>query len=275
MAIETIAIAGLIVFWAAFLIFAVWFGKESIATYEHRRKGLNMKRVAVSKQLVAATAAGLFVLGVAYIALILDQGFFMREAGIVIWWPRFVAYSLVYASLSYSISTYLWTYVKDKVVATLAGFAFWVVAGVLGSFTGAEHYHWVYFGVAFIPLLSAFFIWCWRKSRTNDEVANGLILVALLLQVGFGVTWGLSPAGADIIDLEVAFWLYFGLEILTFIVFPWYLIFTYVSKKYAQHTSQKHKNYPQQQQQQYYSQQQPQQQQFQVLNSSQNYYYQK
>jgi len=257
MAIETIAIVGLIVFWTAFLIFAICFGKESIATYEHKRKSLNAKRISVSKQLLAATTASLFVLGVSYIALILDQGFFMREPGIVIWWPRFIAYSLSYAALSYSISTYVWTYVKDKVAATLAGFAFWVVAGIMGSFTGADDYHWIYFGVAFIPLLSAFFIWCWRKSRTNDEVVNGLILVILLLNVGFGVTWGLSPAGADVIDLETAFWIYFILEILTFILYPWYLIFTYVSKKYATHTSKTTKvDLRQHQQQQSYYQQQ-------------------
>lgn len=243
MTIENVDVVGLIVSWSAFILFAIKLGIEITMTYAHKKDKIQGRRVAKSKQLLSTAVMGSFVLGLQYTSLMLKQGFYLREAGIMIWWPRFISYALCFATVAYSLSSFLWLYIKDKIVTVLSAFAFWVIAGIMGSFTAYDEFHWVYFGVSFAPLLGMTFIWCWRKQRTDDSIANMFIVAVLLLTGGLGTVWGLSPAGGNIIDLETSFWIYLALEFFLFIIVPCSLVFWYIPKKYAIRSESKHYRY--------------------------------
>lgn len=231
MSLEAVAIAGTITFGISFLLGVIWYWGLT----KSRRKTTVNGKVWVfkySRQILSAILASLAVLTYMHVVQILEQGFMLRGDGITFWWPRYVAYALAFAAQTYAMAVFLWMRTKDKAMMVINAVAFWVVAGLIAAFSETPD-NWVHFGVGFIPLSGLFYrAWAWKKR--NDNIAYFFLSGYTLFTLLYAVVWALSPPGADIIDIELAWWVYFGLDIFTAIVGAVFIMRMYISIKDAQ-----------------------------------------
>jgi len=197
--------------------------------------------VRYSKKLLAANFFTVFFLIISNVALILEQGFFPREQGVYIWWPRSIAYALAFYTLTKVVSMVLMVRKHEGKAASKAAFLFIVCAMVLGGFTASDDYHWIYFGLSFIPLIFLYTIWIFRSRRSDkDGVYTTIMLSVSLLLIGYAVTWGLSPAGSgsapsgdSVISMNTSFWIYFALDVAFYVVLPIFCLVEYIPFKFA------------------------------------------
>lgn len=192
------AIAGLIISGIATLAF---FGKYLYQLYIDSDKCTkHVKMCRTSKKLLSCAFIGSFAICVSYMAMCFEQGFYLRSDSILVFWARFVAYSIATHSLFTIVGHLTWVNNGEVRVASNLGAAFWVVAGVFGTLS-PTNYNWAYFGVAFAPLLSALSI-LYLTSRRDDKIAKGKLLWTSLGLAAFALVWVLSPDGAGEITLE-------------------------------------------------------------------------
>lgn len=199
------------------------------------------KLVRYSKKLMSANFfISLFII-IANVALILEQGFYERESNVFIWWPRSIAYALSFSTLTYVISQVLMVRKREGEAASKAAFLFIVCSMVLGSFTASDDFHWIYFGLSFVPLLFLYSILVFRSRRSDRDSVYTTIMVSMsLLLIGYAITWGLSPDGSgsapfgdSVISYGNAFWIYFALDIAFYVVLPFFCLIEYIPYSYA------------------------------------------
>lgn len=247
-----ISLAGTIVFWLASIIYALWF-KNIERT--RRTVVINKDKITFkySRQIIIATAMGCAILGYMHVVQLIDQGFYLREMGVEIWWPRYVAYALSVGTLMYTFSVFLWLKTKDKAVNVLLGVAFWIVSGLIASFT-LDTYQWVQFGIGFAPLIGAFYILWFRKTR-SDNFAILMVIALAIIFLFYAANWVVSIPGLNILTRATSWWIYLGLDIVTYIIVPYNILRLYISKKDARtkkvNRPMKNPNNFQQQQQQH------------------------
>lgn len=197
--------------------------------------------VRYSKKMLGANFFIVFYLVIMYVALFLEQGFFPRELNVYIWWPRSIAYAFSFSTLAYVVCQTLMVRKGESVYSSKAAFMFVLCSMVFGSFTGSDDYHWIYFGLSFVPLIFLFLIWGMRSRRSSkDGVFTGIMITSSLMIAGYVITWGLSPDGSasptrsSVITQNTAFWIYFALDIFFYVVLPLFCLLEYIPAKYAQ-----------------------------------------
>lgn len=228
----SVAYASFAVFGAAGLLYLIGCINE---WYKSTARAEEML-IRYSKKILCANFFTVFFLIVSNVALILEQGFFQREAGVYIWWPRSIAYALAFSTLSYTISQVLMVRKRESEVASKAAFLFIVCAMVLGSFTASDDFHWIYFGLSFVPLIFLLSVWFFRSRRDDRDGVYTIIAVStVMLLAGYAITWGLSPAGSgsapsgdSVITMNTAFWIYFALDVAFYVVLPIFCLVNYI-----------------------------------------------
>ncbi len=235
MSLMTIGIAGTIVFWAAFLIFIFWYKKIKNKRY-HVTIGGKHYYYNYSRKIYMASIFSLAVIGYMSVIQILQQGFLTRSDGIIIWWPRFIAYALASFGTVYATASFLWVPIRYIIGLMVWIALFLVVSGVFATLSSTPN-NWVHFGVGFV----AFFVGCyilWKYRIRGDRNASIAMWCIFLLWGGYVATWAVSPAGAGVTTLETSWWIYFGLDIFSVIITPIFFMHCYISYKYAHHHHQ-------------------------------------
>lgn len=225
-----IRLIGVVVFWLAAILYGLWF---KMIEKTRRTVIVNNEKVVFkySRQIIVATIMGCTILGYMYVVQFLEQGYYEREQGILIWWPRYVAYALGVATLMYTYSVFLWNKTKDKATNVILGFTCWIVSGLIASFS-VDPYQWVHFGLGLLPLLSSLWIlWC-RRTREDNFAKLMLFSLVVIFLLFFG-NWALSVPGSNTVDREITMWIYLVLEIITWVIVPYIILRLYIAKKDA------------------------------------------
>ena len=219
MALETIGFAGLIVFGVAF-IFCLLCLPRYYKQYPH------------CLPLLVASLFSLAAVTYLHIIQIVDQGFLVRSDGITIWWPRFVVYAFSFSWITLVVARFMWLTKRATFVAIL--FTLWIMASLVFATLTRSSAHWWHFGVSVLVFICySILLWMARR-RSKDKRAYYMMWCVELIWIAYLALWVLSPAGTDIIDdLELTWWIYFGLDILVHIILMWTLIKCYVYRKDA------------------------------------------
>jgi len=218
------ALAGLVISGVATLVFLVRYLYQLYVDSDKCTK--HMKLCRASKKLLSCAFIGSLAIFISYLAMCFEQGFYLRSDSILVFWARFVAYAIASHSLFQIVGHLTWADKSGVDTASKLAALFWVVAGVFGTLSPANH-NWGYFGAAFAPLIGGLSV-LYLTSHREDKVAKGKLLWVSLGLAAFAVVWVISPAGADEIDLEQAQLGYLILEPLVFFLCYWMGIFYYI-----------------------------------------------
>lgn len=160
-------------------------------------------------------------------ALLIGQGSYVRLDTVDAHYARWIAYGLACTGLVYIVAKWLWhmkLFVGLGMLLSLLGHTLNVFAVLSNS-----PQHWVWFGLSFvfwIPLiLVVIFL---RRRSAQPFVIIFAIIVALLVFAVYPVIMGLGHALGAVISLEAETWVYFVLDIVTKIILPFVLFFTYL-----------------------------------------------
>lgn len=184
-----------------------------------------------SKKLIAHAFIGSFAIFVSHLAMFLEQGFYLRSDGIMVFWANYVAYAIASYHLFHILSCFMWAEKGSRESNARTSVAFWVVMGVFGTLTAAN-YNWAYFGVALFPLtLSVATLYL--TSHREDKIAKGKMLWLSLGLAAFVLVWAFSPSGLNELNLEDAGLGLLILESLVFFFCYFVCIFYYIPRKKA------------------------------------------
>jgi len=156
-------------------------------------------------------------------AFLVTQGTYIRDDAVEVYWAQWAGNVIAFTVLAYICAEWLWHMKTFKCIITIL-VLFGTVLSVFSVLSSTIQGQWAWFALSwFMVLIAVIFAFVFRRRGETRWLLVVAYLIILAIFCVYPVITALGHAITQIISIDIEFWVYFGMNIIVFVVLPYIL----------------------------------------------------